>query len=238
MQVHSGQAHADRANADRAQSVVETPSAGPGNRKPAAATKRRIPVAVLALLVGLLGLITAVVITPRLRPHLYAGTVLQHGEPAPPLDGLEFASGAPADLTAFDQQVVLIFFGYTNCPDVCPMTLSTVRRALDGLDPEQRDRVNTMMVSVDPERDDLASLQQYLEFFDPSFRGVGGPTAAIERAATRYGVFYETTRGGENYLIDHTATLMGIGTDGVLRIVWSPDIQADALSADLQEMLS
>jgi protein SCO1/2 len=187
------------------------------------------------------GIAVALILAPRFSPHLYAGTVLQQNEPAPPMDGLRFASGQPVDLDRFDQQLVVVFFGYTSCPDVCPMTLSTIRRALDLLPPELRGRVATIMVSVDPERDDLAWLQEYVGFFDPSFLGVGGPTDAVDRAAARYGVYYridDLVDDAGNYLVDHTASLMGIAPDGSLRIVWAPDVSAEALARDMEELLS
>jgi protein SCO1/2 len=198
------------------------------------------PIGALVVAAIVVGLVAAFLLAPRFTPHLYAGTVLQQDEPAPSLDGLWYASGQPVDLAEFDGAVALVFFGYTNCPDVCPMTLSTVSRALDQLPDDRRSEVTTLMVSVDPERDDLDGLQQYVGFFDPSFRGVGGSSEAIERAATRYGVFYqvsETERSDGAYLVDHTASLMGIGPDGSLRVVWGPDVTADALADDLKELL-
>lgn len=202
---------------------------------------RAIRTILIVLTVVVAGVMVAVLTVDRLKPHLYAGTVLQQSEEAPPLDDLRFASGEPVDLGAFENEVVLVFFGYTNCPDVCPMTLSTVSWALDEMDADDRDRVNLMMVSVDPDRDELASLQEYVGFFDPSFRGVGGPQDAIARAATLYGVYYNLDRAGSDdrfYLVDHTATLMGIGPDGAMRVIWSTDVSVEALAADLTELLS
>ncbi len=189
----------------------------------------------------LAGLIVVKVLADRFSPHLYAGTVLQQSETAPPLDGLRYATGEDVDLAVLNGEVTLVFFGYTNCPDVCPLTLYTVDRALDELDADQRERVNMMMISVDPERDDLASLQDYVGFFDPTFRGVGGPQESIDRAAALYGVYYELGEmdgGNDSYLVDHTASLMGIGTDGALRVVWSSEVTVAALAADLEELLS
>ncbi len=218
-------------------------------------SRRRSPVRTgLVIVVAVVaGLVAARLMIDRFTPHLYAGTVLQQSETAPPLDGLRYASGDPVDLAVFDGQVTLVFFGYTNCPDVCPMTLSTVDRALDELDTDRRDRVTMMMISVDPERDELSSLQEYVGFFDPEFLGVGGPSESIDRAASLYGVYYEIRRSegqgqsavegesrpeDEPYLVDHTASLMGIGPDGALRVVWASDVTSTALAADLEELLS
>lgn len=173
------------------------------------------------------------------RPHLYAGTVLRGESPAPPLDRLHFTSGEAVDLEQFDDEVTILFFGFTWCPDVCPTTLSRTAQAFGMLDEDQRARTNLVMVSVDPARDDPESLEQYMEFFDPSFRGATGAVEAIDRVASLYGVFYELGEGSieDGYDIDHTATLMGIGTDGTLRVVWPPDVEPEQLSADIQQLL-
>ncbi len=218
---------------------VDRPTGPDTSPAPAGKARRRLTTLLLVAAIVVVGVAVARVVVDRLSPHLYAGTVLQFDEPAPPLDGLAYAGGEPVELAAFDDEVALVFFGYTNCPDVCPGTLSTVDRALDRLDQNDRDRVTMLMVSVDPDRDDLPSLQQYVEFFDPGFRGVGGPQPDIDRAASLYGVYYELdapTPGGE-YLVDHTASLMGIGPDGSLRVIWSSDVTAEALAADLAELL-
>jgi len=208
---------------------------------PPGRTGRRLRIVVLVGAAVIAGLVAARLLVPRLSPHLYSGTVLQQSEAAPPMDGLSFASGESVDLAAFDGDVALVFFGYTNCPDVCPMTLSTVSRALEQMDPDRRQRVHMMMVSVDPDRDGLPSLQEYVGFFNPEFRGIGGPREAIDRAATLYGVYYELDRvdaDDDSYLVDHTASLMGIGPDGALRVIWATDVTAEALAADLEELLS
>lgn len=198
-------------------------------------------------MLGLVGLavVAALVLAQffigRGRPHLYNGTVLQQAEAAPDLDGLEYTSGEPADLTALEGDVTLVFFGYTNCPDICPITLASVRRALDELDLDRRAQVNTLMVTVDPGRDDAETLGEYVSLFDPSFRGVGGERDAIERVSVQYGVFaelHQTDETDEAYLVDHTTSLMGIGPDGALRVVWPADVTAGALAADINALLS
>ncbi|MDJ0767575.1 MAG: SCO family protein [Ilumatobacter sp.] len=171
------------------------------------------------------------------RPHLYSGTIMQAPAAAPSMDGLVWSDGTAVDLGAFDGDVVLVYFGYTYCPDVCPTTLSQVARAIDQVDDPER--VHVMMVSVDPVRDERAALGDYVRAFDPSFRGATGAITDIERVASTYGVFFargEDTGGG-GYTVDHTATLMGIDTEGHLRIVWPAVLDVDALAADLEALL-
>lgn len=198
--------------------------------------------AAAVLAVATLGIAVVQVTVRQLRPHLYTGTVLQAPEPAPGLDNLRFASGDPADLSRFDGQVVLVFFGYTHCPDVCPVTLANAARARAALPEADRERTRLVMLSVDPDRDDLASLQNYVAGFDPTFLAAGGDPADIQRVATNYGIYGEIVPEEErlagHYTIDHTASVMGIGPDGRLRIVWPPNVDVERLRMDIEELLS
>jgi protein SCO1/2 len=201
--------------------------------------KRIFKTGLIALATIMLAVLVTRTVASALQPHLYAGTVLRGDVAATPMTGIALASGQPADLGAYEDQVVLVYFGYTNCPDVCPTTLSTSSAAIAKLSSDQRERVQLIMVSVDPDRDDVSSLQEYVEFFNPTFLGATGSVEDIDRVTSLYGVFYELGEGSasDGYVVDHTATLMGIGTDGVLRVVWPPDISASELSGDLDELL-
>ena len=129
----------------------------------------------LALVVGapLLVVVLGWVGLQLFRPHLYSGTIMQAPTAAPPMDGLVWADGNPVDLGAFSGDLVLVYFGYTYCPDVCPTTLTQVARALDELG-DDAERVHVMMISVDPERDEPAALGDYVRAFDPDFLGATG----------------------------------------------------------------
>jgi len=217
------------------------PDSPPRTEPPAPSpARRRLVVGVAVLATVALGIVVAWVLVNAFRPHLYAGTVLQGDDPAPSLAGLSYVDGTPVDLAAYRGEVVLVFFGYTNCPDVCPLTLSDAARAIELMDADDADRTNLLMVSVDPERDDPTILEEYVGFFDPGFRGVGGPVDAIDRAASTYGVYYQLGEPDEDgdYLVDHTGALMGIGPDGALRVLWSSSVGPEALAADLHALLS
>lgn len=196
----------------------------------------------LALSSVVLVVVASWFVAPRLlgalAPHLYAGTVLQGDEPAAAMTGLADGAGNEVALDGADGDLLLVYFGYTHCPDVCPTTLATVAEARRRL-ADDAAAVDLVMVGVDPGRDTAAELDDYVAFFDPTFRAVTGPEAAVAEVASAYGVFYdhgEADADGD-YTVDHTATLMGIDGDGVLRIVWPPDISAEALTADLAELL-
>lgn len=190
-------------------------------------------------LVALLVVGAGRMVAGSVSPHLYAGTILQDSAPAPALSGLEYVDGEAVDLGAYEGELVLLYFGYTSCPDVCPTTLSGVATAFDELDDVDRARVNLIMITVDPERDTRSTLENYVEFFDPTFRGARGSQSAIDAAAAQYGIFHEfgdPTAGGW-YPVDHTTTLLGISPEGSMRIVWPPGVTADQLTQDIKELL-
>ncbi len=192
----------------------------------------------LGLLLGavIIGVVLALTLLRTVRPHLYAGTVLQGDTPAPSMNGLMLSGGVPVDLAAFDDEFVMVYFGYANCPDVCPTTLSTAARAVESLSQDQKDRTRLLMVSVDPERDSLEYLETYTSFFHPSFLGATGAVDDVDTVTSQYGVFYQLGEG-DDYTVDHTASLMGIDPDGVLRIVWSAEVTSEQLAADIAELL-
>ncbi|MCG7599514.1 SCO family protein [Halomonas sp. McH1-25] len=126
-----------------------------------------------------------------------------------------------------DDQLAVVFFGYTHCPDVCPMSLSVMRQALARLDPETRQRVVPLLISVDPARDDLARLRQYVGFFGPQFIGATGSQAQLSDIADRYGVFWRKVEAGDSamgYTVDHSASLFIVDSDGEIleRVMYSP----------------
>lgn len=141
-----------------------------------------------------------------------------------------------------EDQLAVVFFGYTWCPDVCPMSLAVVRQAREAMSPERRERVVPLMVSVDPERDTLARLEAYLAYFGDDFIGATGSQAQLEDIAERYGVVWrkvETPDSALDYTVDHSASLYLVDRDGEIRrrVLHSPTpgpLQA-ALDAELGE---
>ena len=131
---------------------------------------------------------------------------------------LQSAAG-PVALQDFRGKVVLVYFGYTYCPDICPTSLAATAEGLKLLTPEELARVAVIFVSVDPERDTPARLKEYGEFFHPAIVGVTGTAEEVAAIARRYGVFYArqpvATAGG-GYVVDHTSDTYIIGADGRL----------------------
>lgn len=201
------------------------PSGGPPALPRSPARWRRV-------LISLAALVGVAVAYTVFRPHTFAGTVLQSPEPAPALDGLVFSTGEAADLSAFAGDVVLVFFGYTHCPDICPVTLARAAQAKEAMGSDG-EGLQVLMVSVDPERDTPEVMAEYMGLFDDSFLGVTGPEADIDRVATLYGI--GVIRHDDT--ADHTGTLMAIDPDGHLRIVYPHDVDPAALAADLARLL-
>ncbi|GHB03618.1 SCO family protein [Modicisalibacter luteus] len=126
-----------------------------------------------------------------------------------------------------DGQLAVVFFGYTHCPDVCPMSLSVMRQALARLDAGERQRVVPLLISVDPARDDLERLREYVGFFGPQFIGATGSQTQLADIAERYGVFWRKVEAGDSamgYTVDHSASLLIVDNDGDIleRVMYSP----------------
>lgn len=111
------------------------------------------------------------------------------GEPAP---GFRLAShdGRTVSLEDFRGRVVVLFFGFTHCPDVCPMTMASLARAMEALGPRS-ERVQVLLVTVDPERDTTERLGEYLGRFDPRFLGLRGSEGELRQVAAAYGAFFQ-----------------------------------------------
>lgn len=149
------------------------------------------------------------------------------------------ADGKPRTLADFKGKVAVVFFGYTQCPDVCPTTLAElaeVKRAL-GADGE---RVQGVFVTVDPERDTAAVLQAYMASFGPGMVALRGSAAQVAEAAREFKVFYAKVPGKTetSYTIDHTAGSYVIDAKGHLRLFVRYGTPADALAADLKLLLA
>ncbi len=113
-------------------------------------------------------------------------------------------------------KVVLIFFGYTTCPDVCPMELSSMAATLRKLGPES---VQGLFITVDPERDTPEQLKSYVSFFHPNLLGLTGTPEDIRRVAGSYHVNYRKVGEGEYYTMDHSSHLFILNTHGKLQSI-------------------
>jgi protein SCO1/2 len=129
-------------------------------------------------------------------------------------------TGKTRTLADFRGKVVVMFFGYTRCPDVCPTTLAELKTAKDQLG-EDGKRLQVLFVTVDPERDTRDLLAKYVPAFDPSFLGLYGDAAATARVAKEFKVFYQKAPGKtpDSYTVDHTAASYVFDPQGRLRLL-------------------
>ena len=194
---------------------------------------------ILFLVVGIvIGLsVVALFGIPRLKPHTFAGTLLQSPSEAHDFS-LTSHTGQKVSLSDFRGKLVILYFGYTFCPDVCPATLAEISGAMDILG-KNADDVQTIMISVDPERDTPALLAEYVTHFDSSFLGVTGTPGEIAEIATLNGIYYEKNEGSEatDYLIDHTASQIVVDEDGHVKLIFPFGTGAEDIAADLEYLL-
>jgi protein SCO1/2 len=137
----------------------------------------------------------------------------------------------------FSGKYMLVFFGYTFCPDVCPTTLSVISAALDKAGPDA-DKIVPIFISVDPKRDRPEVLKPYLASFGPRFVGLTGSDQDVAAAAKAYRVYYQAhTEGGENYAVDHSGVIYLMSPSGQFLANYSLETSPEAMAADLKKRL-
>lgn len=165
------------------------------------------------------------------------------------------ASGAPAFYAEFELtdhrgmlrtqedfagQWMLVFFGFTNCPDICPTTLAEVAAVMDGLG-EDANRVQPLFISVDPERDTPAALADFVPRFDAGIIGLAGTPDQIERTADNFNIYYEKSEEAASqgsYAVGHSSQLFLFDPSGGYVKAWQYGTPAEEILADLQERVS
>lgn len=171
------------------------------------------------------------------RNYTYQGNLID-----PPATAADFAltdqHGKIFRLSEQRGKVVLIFFGYVNCPDVCPVTLSEYKQIKKQLE-RQADQVAFVFITVDPERDTQERLAAYMANFDPAFIGLTADRATLERVWKDYGVYAERRDVGSasGYLIDHTARIYTIDKAGHWRINYPFGMEVNKIARDVLHLL-
>lgn len=146
--------------------------------------------------------------------------------------------GEPVATAELEGQWNLLFFGYTFCPDICPATLAELRHLRGKLPDEVKQRLQPILVSVDPERDTPEQLKQYLDYFGAGFIGLTGPLEDIQTLANAAGVpFIPADTSKENYTVDHGGNLALIGPDGRLRGFIRAPLRTDKLAEQLPVLI-
>lgn len=146
------------------------------------------------------------------------------------------SGGQARRLADFRGKAVVVFFGFTHCPDVCPTTLADMAGVMKKLGPDAG-RVQMVFITVDPERDTPQALDQYVHAFDPRFIALRGDPAATQRVAKDFKIFYEKRKEGDTYTVDHSAQSYVFDPQGRLRLLVRPQAIATDLADDLRVLL-
>jgi protein SCO1/2 len=167
------------------------------------------------------------------------GTTYAEPYPVAPEISLTRHDGSAFQLSDLRGSIVLLFFGYTSCPDVCPTTLAAVKTAIDNLDAEHAGKLKAVFVTVDPQRDTPQRVQEYVDHFNKEFIGLSGSEAMLAGVWNDYGVYRSIADGSSatGYLVDHTARITLIDQDGNVRSTYGIDTPVEDIAHDLELLL-
>ncbi|MBV0933568.1 SCO family protein [Marinobacterium weihaiense] len=150
------------------------------------------------------------------------------------------SANGPVSLSDFRGKVSVLYIGYASCPDVCPTALAILTQSLKQLSPAEREQVQGIFISVDPERDTPEKLADYTAFFSPSILGVTGSREQIDQVVRQYGAFYrmvELKDSAMGYAVDHSSRLYLVDRNGQLVDTLLHNATPHALTDRLQAML-
>lgn len=212
-------------------------------------TRRRVAPLVLVLVAGLVAGACAAPNTAANNPGgvvvhdsdsgKYRGNYYPNDPETMPDVTLTGTSGQPFNLRAdTDKSLTLVFFGFTNCPDVCPTTLANVASALRRMDPQTSNKVELVFITSDPKRDTRRAIRTYLDRFHPSYVGLRGPMDTIEKAADPLKVSISaTTKPNGDYNVSHTGQLFGFLPNDKAPILWTPGTPVGDLEHDFTKLV-
>ena len=147
-------------------------------------------------------------------------------------------TGKPRSLDEFKGKVVAVFFGYVQCPDVCPTTMTMLREVKEKLGADGA-KLQVVFATVDPERDTQEVLSAYVPAFDPTFVGLRGDLEATAQAAKEFKIFYAKSPGTTptSYTVDHSSGIFVFDPQGRLRLFANPSIKVDDYVHDIRLLL-
>ncbi len=186
----------------------------------------------------LLGMVAIFMLLGSVKPYTYQGSLIDPPVEAPPFE-LSDVDGQRFRLSDLNGQVVIIFFGYTSCPDICPVTLTDFLRIRSKLG-NQAEKVSFVFVTVDPERDTPERMKKYLTNFDPAIIGLTGVRSELESVWSSYGVYEAKVDGksGGNYLVDHSSRIYVIDEKGNLLLTYLFGTEYQAIAEDVRNLIS
>jgi len=187
----------------------------------------------LGLLAFALGILIAQYFLPQSSPDLetntdgYTKVKVTEGKFGG--DFTLFQGNNPVSLSDFRGKLVVMYFGFASCPDVCPTTLTIIASALKQLTPEELKNVQPIFISIDPERDQGEKLDAYAAYFHPSFIGITGTPGQVQKVANRYGGFFIKVDSDSalEYMVEHTSKTYIISKDGQYVTILPHDMTSD-----------
>lgn len=192
-------------------------------------------VAAAALTVAMLAVAVARVGLPS-AAGAFTGTAYD-----PPKRAPEFAltdhRGDEASLADYQGRAIIVFFGFTSCPDVCPLTLQKLSRVLGTMDTDTAD-VKVLLVTVDPERDSPDALAGYVSRFEPWVTGLTGDTAALAAMRREYGVYAGAHPGDHGAALTHTPAVFGVDRAGKLRVLLPMEREDGVVARDIRRLMA
>ena len=180
---------------------------------------------------------------------LASAILIACGPPPPPFNATEVSNlaygkglsipdtdGKIRRIDDFKGKVTLVFFGFTRCPDICPTTLMRLRQVRNAVG-EDADKVQVLLVSVDPERDTADRLGAYVKSFDDSFIGLRPEPAQLEKVVKAFhAIAVKVPTSGDDYTIDHSATIYVYDRKNQLRLIAQPTLELNLFAADLKRL--
>ena len=204
-----------------------------------ATRSRWISIVVAVILMASIG-VAAVLLWQRFgpRPGPQFGIAI-NGVTATEDFRLDSTLGHPVSLSDYADRYTVLYFGYTTCPDICPTTLADLSKA-ETLLGDTANRMQIFFVTVDPERDTVDRMRDYLAFFSPSFVGLNGGLAETERIAGQFGVVYEkqyVSESATDYLMDHTSAVVVLDPERRPLIMFPYGVTAEQIADDLRAVM-
>ena len=149
------------------------------------------------------------------------------------------SADGPLDTRGLRGKVLLVYFGYVNCPDVCPVSIAAGAGALNALSPAERERTRMIMISVDPERDTPAALKTYVAYFHPQMVGAVGDAGEVAAVAKQFGAGYQrqATRPDGGYAVDHSSQTYLVDANGQLVDILQHGASAEQVAAAVRKRL-
>jgi protein SCO1/2 len=188
--------------------------------------------------IAIAAVVILITILQLAQPYEFRGALIDPAQPAPQIE-LPASTGGTFRLSDYQGKVVLLFFGYTSCPDVCPTTLGDMKQVRERLS-EEAEQVQVVFVTVDPQRDTAERLASYLSLFDPSDIGLTGSEEQLDPVWQAYGVYRAidtSTQTATGYLVDHSSRVYLIDRQGNLRLTYAFGTAPADIAADVAYLL-